>query len=82
MFKCNRVFVVQCDGLTAPDNGNVNKMCVLAGNSASYSCDDTYTLVGAATRVCGADGVWQGEAPICKRKFLYLYQNSLINKSN
>ena len=51
-----------------PDNG----MVVVVGNSrgdmATYSCNDGFDLVGVSVRVCGDDGVWSDEAPVCIRK--------------
>ena len=35
------------------------------GALASYSCQEGFTLVGAAERVCGDEGRWSGQAPIC-----------------
>ena len=39
-----------------------------AGNSAIYTCDPDYDLVGPSERVRGNDGEWSGVAPMCIRK--------------
>ena len=48
-----------------PDNG----MVVVVGNSrgdiATYSCNAGFDLVGVSVRVCGDDGEWSDEAPMC-----------------
>ncbi len=33
--------------------------------TATYTCDDGYTLTGDMTRICLADGMWSGAAPTC-----------------
>ena len=39
------------------------------GTTATYWCDSGFSLVGGIfPRVCGEDGVFSGEAPVCQRK--------------
>ena len=52
---------VNCPDLAAPVHGVVT----VKSSIATYSCAAGYSLVGAATRTCDAQG-WQGAAPICK----------------
>ena len=60
--------LAQCPLLMNPGNGTV----VVVGNSrgymASYSCNPGFDLVGVSVRVCGDDGEWSDEAPMCIRK--------------
>jgi len=30
-----------------------------------WTCEDGFTLIGLAERVCQGDGYWSGEAPLC-----------------
>jgi len=35
------------------------------GAKLRYTCDDGFTLIGVAERVCQGDGYWSAEAPVC-----------------
>jgi len=35
------------------------------GAKLRYTCNDGFTLIGLAERVCQGDGYWSGEAPVC-----------------
>lgn len=35
-----------------------------------YMCNPSYSMIGNSTRVCGEDGVWSGEEPVCWSKYL------------
>ena len=37
-------------------------------STATYSCNDGFTLEGQSTRTCQDDGEWSGSAPTCERK--------------
>ena len=53
----------------APFNGNItlDNGQTLLGSTASYSCNEGYTLVrGSTTRVCEVNG-WTGEKPYCMK---------------
>ena len=55
-----------CSELLAPANGSVTlEGGTLFGATATYSCMDGHTLLGAATRTCEASGDWSGIAPNC-----------------
>jgi len=59
---------VDCGTLTDPANGQVSHTAGTAfGQTATYSCDLGYNLVGDSTRTCQANGMWSGNEPICKR---------------
>ena len=60
--------LVQCPNLINPDNGRVSMSGNSSGDTATYICDPDFELVGNSTRVCGDDGQWSGEAPMCIRK--------------
>ena len=58
--------VVSCDALTDPANGQVSHSNITTfGQTATYSCDTGYNLVGSSTRTCQADGMWSENAPTC-----------------
>ena len=59
--------VVDCGALTDPANGQVSHPDgTTFGQTATYSCNTGYTLVGDSTRTCEATG-WSGDAPTCER---------------
>ena len=59
------VVPVTCPDLVDPVNG----MVTMTGNSeddtATYSCDDGYGLVGVDMVTCEDDGQWSDPPPIC-----------------
>ena len=66
---------VNCSTLSNPATGQVNHTAGTAfGQTATYSCDAGYTLVGDSTRTCQAIGVWSGSEPICQGK-LFIMQH-------
>ena len=71
--------VVDCDALTNPANGQVSHTAgTRFGETATYSCDPGYTLVGGSTRICQATGNWSGRAPTCQ--CMLLLKHRLIFK--
>ena len=65
--------VVDCGTLTNPANGLVSYSGrTTFGQTATYSCNTGYNLVGSSTRTCQATGVWSGSAPTCRRMLLKL----------
>ena len=60
--------VVDCGTLTNPANGQVNHTAgTTFGQTATYSCNTGYNLVGDNTRTCQATGEWSGSEPTCER---------------
>ena len=56
--------VVDCGTLTNPANSQVSYTGrTTFGQTATYSCDAGYSLVGNSTRTC--QGVWSGTEPTC-----------------
>ena len=63
--------VVDCNALTNPTNGQVSHTAgTTFGQTATYSCDTGYNLLGDSTRTCQADGVWSGSGPTCQGMLL------------
>ena len=62
---------VNCGTLTNPANGQVNHTGETTfGQTATYSCNTGYNLVGGSSRSCQATGVWSGGAPTCQGMLL------------
>ena len=58
---------MDCNTLTDPANGQVNHTAgTTFGQTAAYSCDTGYNLMGDSTRTCQAAGVWSGSDPTCE----------------
>ena len=62
---------VDCGALTHPTNGQVSHTAgTTFGQTATYSCDVGYNLVGDSIRICHATGVWSGSTPTCQGMLL------------
>ena len=58
--------VVDCETLNNPANGQVSHPDgTTFTQTATYSCDTGYNLMGDNTRTCQADGMWSGNQPTC-----------------
>ena len=58
---------VDCGNLTDPANGQVNHTAgTTYGQTATYSCNTDYHLVGDSPRTCQATGNWSGSEPTCE----------------
>ena len=62
----NSVAVVECSELTDPENGAVSVTNTTFASTATYSCNDGYSLVGVTTRTCQASASWSGSKPSCE----------------
>ena len=60
------LIVVDCGNLTDPANGRVTLTETTFGQTATYSCNTGYNLVGNSTRTCQATGEWSRSAPTCQ----------------
>ena len=62
-----------CGELIVPMNGNImytnsiRENPISSGTIATYTCDATYSIVGASTRECNNSGQFNGSAPTCQR---------------
>ena len=58
---------VNCSTLNNPANGQVSHTAgTTFGQTATYSCDTGYNLVGDSIRTCQATGVWSESEPTCQ----------------
>jgi hypothetical protein len=55
-----------CQPVAEPHNGSVTLSGFGTGDTAVYSCDEGFGLVGQSTRFCTSDSTWCGEAPVCR----------------
>ena len=63
--------VVDCGSLPDAPNGSVDHTAGTSlGQTAIYSCNTDYNLVGDSTRTCQATGNWSGSAPTCQGMLL------------
>ena len=64
-----------CGALPDPSDGQVNDTAgTIFGQTATYSCNAGYNLMGNSTRTCQATGVWSGSAPTCEGMLLLNYE--------
>ena len=61
---------IECEALTAPENGSIIVGPRTVGSLVIYTCDDGYELSvpQPAYRQCQANGTWSGEEPTCDRE--------------
>ncbi|KAL2719515.1 protein lev-9 [Vespula squamosa] len=64
--QCVQVTSVQCPKPENPENGKAVYTSYAYNSIVSYECKYGYTVVGAATRRCGADRKWAGKTPTCQ----------------
>ena len=58
--------------MTDPANGIVNHTAGTSfGQTATYSCDRGYNLMGNSTRTCQETGNWSESAPTCQGMLLH-----------
>ena len=63
---------VDCGTLTNPANGRVSYTGrTMFGQTANYSCNTGYNLVGGSTRTCQATGDWSDSAHTCQGMLLF-----------
>ena len=66
--------VVNCGTLSNPANGQVSHTDgTTLGQTATYSCNTGYSLVGDSNRTCQATGEWSGNVPACQGMLLCMY---------
>ena len=61
---------VNCGTLSNPANGQVSHTAgTTYGQTATYSCNTGYDLMGSSTRICQATGEWSGSTPTCQGNY-------------
>ena len=71
MMYCFFLTALDCGNLTDPVNGQVDHTDgTTNGQTATYSCNTGYNLVGDSTRTCQAEGKWSGSAATCQGTFV------------
>ena len=61
------ILTVDCGNLADPTNGSVHHTTgTTIGQTATYSCNTGYNLVGDSTRTCQASRNWSGSVPTCR----------------
>ena len=57
-----------CPYLETPANGNITLTRTSPGDTATYTCNTNYDLVGDNILTCRDDGHWKPNPPVCLRK--------------
>ena len=57
-----------CPDLSDPTNGTVTVMGTSVGDTASYTCNYGFELIGSMSVTCTSDGTWSDQPPMCRRK--------------
>ncbi|XP_060580368.1 sushi, von Willebrand factor type A, EGF and pentraxin domain-containing protein 1-like [Ruditapes philippinarum] len=57
--------LTDCGSLNSPDNGRVIYGGTVIGQTAFFSCDAGYSLIGATVITCQLDGSWNNPPPSC-----------------
>jgi CUB/sushi domain-containing protein len=60
--------IANCSALSNPAGGSVSAPTLTYGSTATYTCNNGYTLNGTPTRTCQANATWSGAAPTCDPK--------------
>lgn len=55
-----------------PPDGIVNISSLAQGSTATYSCDEGYTLIGDSNRTCESTAAWTGNEPTCRSMYLII----------
>lgn len=58
--------MVSCGWLAAPSNGHKEDFKYLVGSTVRFHCESGYSLAGADTSTCQADGTWSAPTPECQ----------------
>ena len=54
---------------------------ISVGDTATYTCDEGYELIGSMNVTCTDSGTWSDEPPICRRKLKQYYLNLVMSLS-
>ena len=61
--------IALCSDLDTPANGTMSQSGNSEGDTATYTCDNGYELVGHQVLNCQANGTWDSHPPICRCQF-------------
>ena len=79
MYNC-LLTAVNCGRLTDPANGRISHNTgTTLQQTATYSCNTGYDLVGDRTRTCQDTGLWSGSEPTCHRMSLLPYMHAYMH---
>ncbi|XP_077631532.1 sushi domain-containing protein 2 isoform X2 [Crocuta crocuta] len=67
-----------CGWLAPPPNGHKEGISYLMGSTVYFHCNSGYSLVGAETSTCQADGTWSRPTPTCQPGRSYAVLLSII----
>ena len=71
--------VVDCGGLTAPENGEISiTMTTRVMSTATYTCNPGFVLEGNSSRMCMSDAQWSGSDPTCSKFIVLLIAMSIL----
>ena len=59
------IAAINCGDPGTPTNGQHSLSSTTYNSVVTYTCDVGYTLQGANSRTCQADGQWSGSVPQC-----------------
>ena len=65
--------VVNCGRLEDPQNGKVSIAETTYNSVATYTCNDSYTLLGDVERRCLSSGAWSVATPTCIGRYQLIY---------
>lgn len=60
-----------CPRLERPANSRIAVTRYTVGGSATYTCDEHFTMQGKNRRICMSTGTWSGTEPTCTSKRLF-----------
>ncbi|XP_015605333.1 uncharacterized protein LOC107272574 isoform X2 [Cephus cinctus] len=64
--QCVQITTVECSPPENPQHGKAVYTSYAYNSIVSYECKYGFTIIGVATRRCGADKRWSGQAPRCQ----------------
>ena len=59
-----------CGDPGTPANGKRSIISTILDSVVNYTCNKGFTLVGSATRTCQPNEEWNGDLPVCDRKYI------------
>ena len=70
---------VNCGTLSNPANGQVSHTAgTTYGQTATYSCNTGYDLMGNSPRTCQSTRSWSGSAPTCQGNYFVKLEKILL----